>query len=216
MIVKMTAWFIIIGFALSSSIDNLGVGLTYGIRRIRIGIGQNTLIAFVCFLLSIIGISFGKWLAVVLPGIFPAAVGAFLLIIIGIRIVLIALPRRQKHSEVVEENDSQQISVTSILKNPERADLDQSGTIGWTESIFLGIALSANALTNGLGAGLLGFSPFAISITAAIGSFMTVWIGVALGERVADIRIGSFSIGQFGTIISGILLVIIAINAFLF
>lgn len=216
MIVKMTTWFIIIGFALSSSIDNLGVGLTYGIRRIRIGIGQNTLIAFVCFLLSIIGISFGKWMAVVLPGILPAVVGAFLLIIIGIRIVLIALPRRQQYSEVVEGSGSQQISVTSILKNPERADLDQSGTIGWAESIFLGIALSANALTNGLGAGLLGFSPFAISITAAIGSFMTVWIGVALGERVADIRIGSFSLGQFGTIISGILLVIIAINAFLF
>ncbi|HAS00579.1 MAG TPA: sporulation membrane protein YtaF, partial [Brevibacillus sp.] len=30
-------WLLILGFAVSSSLDNLGVGISYGIRNIRIG-----------------------------------------------------------------------------------------------------------------------------------------------------------------------------------
>lgn len=62
---------------------------------------------------------------------------------------------------------------------------------------------------------LLGLSPLVISILAAIGSFITVWLGVKLGSKVADVRIGSFSVGQFGTIIiSGVMLLIIAFADF--
>lgn len=82
------------------------------------------------------------------------------------------------------------------------------------EAVILGIALSANAVTNGLGAGLLGLSPLAISLTAALGSFITVWFGVALGRKVAGIHIGSFTLGQFGTILSGVIVIFIACNSF--
>lgn len=206
-------WFIILGFAISSSIDNLGVGISYGIRGIRIRLLSNVLIALICFLFSETGILFGKWLSKALPGIFPILVGAFLLFIIGIRIILLAAPRKKRTPNEVVENESNTQSIKEVLKNPEKADVDQSGEIGLGEAMILGIALSANALTNGLGAGLLGLSPLAISLTAAIGSFITVWAGVALGRKVADIRIGSFTLGQFGTIISGIILLVIAINA---
>lgn len=80
--------------------------------------------------------------------------------------------------------------------------------------MILGIALSANALTNGLGAGLLGFSPLAISLTAAIGSFISVWVGVRLGYKLADVRIGSFTLGQFGTILSGVIILVLAFSVF--
>ncbi len=105
--------------------------------------------------------------------------------------------------------------LSGLLQNPERADLDRSGAIGFWESMLLGVALSANALTNGVGAGMLGFPPLAISASAAIGSFVTVWLGVYLGRKLSDVRIGSFSVGQFGTLISGLLLLIIAAGAFL-
>jgi len=36
-----------------------------------------------------------------------------------------------------------------------------------------------------------------------------------LGSKVADVRVGTFTVGQFGTIISGIILLIIAFAAFL-
>ncbi|MFJ5624348.1 sporulation membrane protein YtaF [Peribacillus loiseleuriae] len=212
--VSTLSWLIIVAFAVSSSIDNLGVGISYGIRKIRVGIGANVLIAVICFLMSITGITFGMWLKKILPGMFPVIIGALLLVIIGVRIILLATPRKKEKSQVVQDSNTQSKSIKGILENPEVADLDQSGAIGWGEAVVLGVALSANALTNGLGAGLLGFSPLAISLTAAIGSFISVWIGVKLGYKLADVRIGSFTLGQFGTILSGIIIVVLAFTAF--
>ncbi|WHY84540.1 sporulation membrane protein YtaF [Neobacillus novalis] len=208
------AWLIILAFAVSSSIDNLGVGISYGIRKIHIRLGPNILIGIICFLMSIAGISFGLWLSKILPGILPVIFGAVLLFIIGIRIILLAKPRKSNALKVKNEDGEQPNSIKGILRNPEIADTDKSGEIGWGEAIILGIALSANALTNGLGAGLLGLSPLAISLTAAIGSIVSVWAGVNLGAKLAGVRIGSFTVGQFGTIISGVLILVIAFTAF--
>ncbi|GGH31276.1 sporulation membrane protein YtaF [Paenibacillus segetis] len=212
----MTAWLLILGFAVSSSLDNLGVGISYGIRGIRIGFLSNVTIAVICFLLSMTGIMSGQWLSKVLPGIFPVLVGAFLLFIVGIRIILLAAPRK-KHQppQANVEEGSGAGSIKGILQNPETADADQSGAIGLGEAAILGVALAANAVTNGVGAGLIGLSPLAISLTAAIGSYITVWLGVGLGRKVASVRIGSFTLGQFSTVLSGIIIVGIACNSLL-
>ncbi|MFJ7936215.1 sporulation membrane protein YtaF [Sporosarcina sp. NPDC096371] len=203
----MVTWLIITAFAVSSSIDNLGVGMSYGIRNIHIRLGANLLMTLTCFLMSIGGITFGVWLSTILPGMMPMIFAAILLIVIGIRVILLAKPNHVDHSK---ENTS----MKEILRNPEMADVDKSGHIGWFEAIFLGVALSANALTNGLGAGLLGLSPLAIALTAAVGSFISIWVGVKLGCRLATVRIGSYTVGQFGTILSGIIILIIAFTAF--
>lgn len=85
---------------------------------------------------------------------------------------------------MLDEEESVSNVITGYLKSPEKADLDKSGNINFFEAIVLGIAISMNALTNGLGAGLLKLSPFAISLSAAIFSFLTVWLGVKLGKRL--------------------------------
>lgn len=208
----MVTWLIILAFTFSSSIDNLGVGLSYGIRKINVRFDKNILISVICFLMSMAGITFGVWLAKILPGILPVVIGAILLCIIGVRIILLAKPRKQETSKVHRINANNHVQ--DILRNPEEAQFNKSGEVGWGEAVLLGIALAANALTNGVGAGLLGLSPLVISILAAIGSFITVWLGVKLGSKVADVRIGSFTVGQFGTIISGVMLIIIAFAAF--
>lgn len=205
-------WIIIMALTISSSIDNLGVGLSYGIRKLEIGVIKNFVIAVICFLFSMAGISFGVWIATILPGSLPLVVGAFLLVIIGVRIMLLAKPNNQ--TTVNESSESEKKKEKGIFKNIESSVRKQSGEIGWGESIVLGIALSANALTNGVGAGLLGLSPLIISALAGIGSFVTVWFGVRLGSRLADVRIGSFTIGQFGTFISGALILVVAVMVF--
>lgn len=88
------AWLLILGLAVSSSIDNLGVGMSYGIRKIKISHASNMMIAFICFVFSYIGIYFGKWISAVLPGFLPVLLAAFILSVIGIRIILLAVPRK--------------------------------------------------------------------------------------------------------------------------
>ncbi|WP_245527928.1 hypothetical protein [Ammonifex degensii] len=74
------------------------------------------------------------------------------------------------------------------------------------------MALSLNALTNGLGAGILGLSPFWVSLFAALGSFVAVWWGIKLGVRVAAVRIGKWSLGQFSVFLSGAILILIGLK----
>lgn len=152
------SWLIILAFAVSSSVDNLGVGISYGIREIRIDLGANLLISFICFLMSVAGISFGIWLSKIIPGVFPLVIGAFFLTIIGIRIILLGIPRKKGSLAVrTEHNHHQTPNMKGILRNPEAADVDKSGEIGLGEAVLLGVALSANALTSGLGPACLDF-----------------------------------------------------------
>ncbi|WP_418627352.1 sporulation membrane protein YtaF [Anaerosinus sp.] len=206
-------WLIILGFAVSSSIDNLGVGLSYGIRNIRINWLSNLIIAAICFIFSYFGILFGLWIADILPGSLPDIVAAFLLFVIGIRIILMTTPRKKKKQNLqIEEKQDDKSYFEQILSKPEIADLDRSNEIGILESIILGSALSANALTNGLSAGLIGLSPFAISLTAAVGSLLTISLGTNLGKRMSDVHIGRFSLGEFGTLISALIIILIALE----
>lgn len=127
------------------------------------------------------------------------------------RIVLLTNPGKRKKVQL--EKDTSLNIFDKYLISPEKADLDHSGDIGFFEAIVLGIAVSMNALTNGLGAGLIGLSPMAISISAAVFSFLAIWLGVPLGKKVANVRIGSWTLGQFSTILSGVILLIIALHA---
>ncbi|MED4283308.1 manganese efflux pump [Priestia megaterium] len=186
-------WLFILGFALSSSIDNFGVGISYGVRKVRIKWLSNLLIAAICFLFSIVGIMFGRWVSTILPGVFHVIVAVVLLTLIGIRIILLVGSQRNNGSDELDSSGQENVRY-----------------IGWIESSVLGVALSANALTNGLGAGLLGLSPLAISLTSAFGSFITIWLGVMVGKKAANVQIGKFTLSQFGTLISGMTILIVA------
>ncbi|WP_088014475.1 sporulation membrane protein YtaF [Gottfriedia acidiceleris] len=205
-------WITVIFLAFSSSIDNFGVGITYGIRGIKVGLLANLIISIIAFIFSEAGIVSGQYISKVFPGTLSNVIGAFFLLVIGLRIVLLTFPRKDK--QIIINNDEKSVSniVTNYLSSPEKADVDHSGDISSFEAIILGTAVSMNALTNGLGVGLIGLSPFAISIAASIFSLLAIWLGVLLGKKVANVKIGGWSLGQFSSIISGIILVLIAIH----
>jgi len=205
-------WITVLFLAFSSSIDNFGVGITYGIRGIKVGLLANLIISIIAFIFSEAGIVSGKYLSKVFPGTLSNVIGAFFLLVIGLRIVLLTFPRKDKKTIVNEDDEPVSKIVTNYLSSPEKADVDHSGDISSFEAIILGTAVSMNALTNGLGVGLIGLSPFAISIAASIFSFLAIWLGVLLGKKVANVKIGGWSLGQFSSIISGIILVLIAIH----
>ncbi|WP_088071887.1 sporulation membrane protein YtaF [Gottfriedia luciferensis] len=211
---QYSAWITVLFLAFSSSIDNFGVGITYGIRGIKVGLLANLIISVIAFVFSEVGIISGQYISKVFPGTLSNIIGAFFLLIIGLRIVLLTIPRKNKIVLENKNNDEESVSnmVTDYLSSPEKADVDKSGDISSFEAIILGTAVSMNALTNGLGVGLIGLSPFAISISASIFSFLAIWLGVISGKKVANVKIGGWSLGQFSSIISGIILVMIALH----
>lgn len=200
-------WLLILGFALSSSIDNFGVGVSYGVTKIKIRFLPNLIIAIIAFAFSIIGIYFGGYISKIMPGTLSTVIAALFVFIIGVRIILITLTARRQSAG---KRAASRKGLQTYLDDPEHADKDKSGEISVLEALVLGVAVSMNALTNGLGAGLMRLSPIYISTSAALFSFLAIWWGVVLGERVAHIRIGRLNLGQFGTVISGMILLLIA------
>jgi putative sporulation protein YtaF len=200
-------WLFLIGLTIASSIDNLAVAVSYGLRGIRIPVTFNLLIAAICFAFSEAGVLVGGWTAELLPGTLPDLVGAAVLFALGARILLLALSVHPRPG-----GEPGTTAGKGLVQKAERLLSASVDRIGWPEAVVLGIALSANALTNALGAGLIGLSAFAISAAAASGSFVTVALGVALGRRSAQMKIGAFDLGRYGTVLSALILLTIAVT----
>ncbi|UUZ84642.1 manganese efflux pump [Paenibacillus sp. P26] len=140
---------------------------------------------------------FGQRIATMLPGVWSSAIGAVILSVLGLRILLLIRPAKQT------ENTSYDTGFVQRRK------------IGFFEIIVLGISISLNAFGNGLGAGAVGLSPLEVSTASALFSFAAIWIGVAFGQKLVKVRIGSWTLGQFSTVLSGIILLFVAAKSLL-
>ncbi len=207
---------IILAFAVS--LDSFGVGITYGLRKIKIPILSIVIIGLASASMILLSMQLGVWISLVLSPIAAKWIGSILLIIIGIW----AIAQVFQHQYDKEENNSHQkeskgnniISielkklglVIQILKKPMKADMDRSGYISPMEAIFLGLALSLDAFGAGLGAALIGFEPIVTSLMIAGMSVLFILIGMRIGFLFSKIQ----WLQKF-TIVPGIILILIGI-----
>jgi putative sporulation protein YtaF len=191
----------VLSFAVS--LDGFGVGITYGIRKIRIPVKSVAIIACCSGVVILLSLLAGTWLTRWLPGGGGAAAGAVILIGIGIWALMQFLrgnDREQTETPITRTPpDAAESTVwtlelrpfglmVQILRTPSAADMDRSGIITAGEALLLGAALSLDAFGAGIGAGLAGYPPAvtAIVIAAASGSFL--WLGTKVGFKAAGWR----------------------------
>ncbi|NMD33842.1 MAG: sporulation membrane protein YtaF, partial [Firmicutes bacterium] len=70
----------------------------------------------------------------------------------------------------------------SLLRRPEEADLDRSGTLSIREALLLGSALAADALAAGFGAALIGLSFLPTVLAVGLAKLALLPLGAALGR----------------------------------
>jgi putative Mn2+ efflux pump MntP len=73
--------------------------------------------------------------------------------------------------------------VIQILRTPQAADVDKSGTISASEAVMLGVALSLDAFGAGLGAAMIGLPALLTSLTIAAASALFLMGGIHFGFR---------------------------------
>lgn len=95
--------------------------------------------------------------------------------------------RYSKMSEFKSLNQLQHFK--SVLRDPFQADKDKSGTISISEAFVLGAALALDAFGAGLGAAMLGYSPFFTAILIAAMSGLFVFSGIKIGFLLAKNRL---------------------------
>jgi len=183
--------------AIALSLDGFGVGLAYGLRRIRIPFGSMGVIALCTVFAMGISMLFGRWLVLWLD-FFPARyLGAGILLALGAYQLLKAVRNSQVKDELAETVPAIAAVRTTpayepilqlrllglviqVLRSPDLADMDGSGGISLRESILLGSALAMDAFASGIGAALTGMTLSVIGLVA-----LTQLGMLRLGQKMA-------------------------------
>lgn len=206
--------------AISSSIDSLGIGITYGIKNTKIINSAKFILFFISFIISIISIYFGNLLKYLFPDFLIHYLGSFLLILMGLFMCFQSLRKSRqeyhiKDNKNLEMFDSEKIysffikclGITiKIIKNPSSSDLDKSNVIDSKEALFLGFALSLDSFCIGIGFSML--NTFSIIFPLLTSCFQLFFL--SLGNYCGK-KLYSFSKlpDNIWSTISGILLIMI-------
>jgi len=187
-------------FAAALSLDGFGVGISYGIRKIRIPLKSLLVICISSAAALAVSMLMGNLIANFLSEKVAETLGGIALLLVGGWLLIQAWLQRlePKNGWGLTENSPITVFklsipslglVIKILKEPAKADFDQSGEISVNEAVFLGFALAMDALGAGLGAAMMGFSPILTPIVAGLTKFCLVSLGLYLGSQVSFDRL---------------------------
>ncbi|MBW4838108.1 MAG: sporulation membrane protein YtaF [Paenibacillaceae bacterium] len=193
----------VIAIGLASNLDNAGVGIAYGVRKIRIPWYSNLAIAIISFLATLVSGFFGSWLSSWIHPWIGQLLGT--VVIVGVGVWVLLQPFLEKKITSVQEEDVNPL--TRLLRNPEEADKDSSKSINLGESVVLGIALAMNALAGGFNAGITHLNVWYTSLSVGLFSYLLLAACAGFGEKFAAEKFGNRA-----TVISGLLLILIGIH----
>lgn len=176
-------------FALSSNLDNFVVGLTYGIKKIKINLTSLLLIAFITTLGTVISMSLGKIVVYFITVKEANIIGGLILIFLGLWTII-----------------KYYLNFGDILSNPEIVDRDKSLTIDSKEATVLALALSMNNIGLGIGASISGISFLITAISTFVFSIILMMVGRLIGKKYFP-----KSLESKATLFSGILIIILGI-----
>ncbi|RSL34301.1 sporulation membrane protein YtaF [Salibacterium salarium] len=189
----MTVFFSLCVLAFAVSVDSFGAGLAYGLRGLKLPF-YSLLCISLCSAFSVLT---GGMMAALMTRYLPDAVtevmGGVILIGIGIWAVIQVLKDDTNQNQSVRQGEKKTTSepkgiwkqLVFIVKKPDEADIDHSGTINTKEAVFLGAALSLDAFGAGTASALLGLSPIILAVTVGLMCALFLSVGMKGGRKLA-------------------------------
>lgn len=205
--------------AISLTLDSFGVGFAYGLKKIQIGLGSKFVMCLMSFLLALFSISVGQFLNTFLPENIGKYISILLLLLLGIYMIFSSFQESKNPEDDIRipDHSSQKIfnlfieklgiSVT-IIKYPQYGDFDHSNSIDLKEALYIGLALSLDALGAGVGLGISGQSGILYALLVGSFQFIFITFGIWGGKKInQNTKINE----TFLAVIPGILLIGLAI-----
>ena len=180
--------------AISSSIDSLGIGITYGIKNMKISFFSKFILFIISISITYLALFLGNLLSDMLSDFFTTIIGSGILIFMGPYIIYEALKIKRNNF--------------NIFNNPISSDFNHSKTIEPKEALFLAIALSLDSFGIGIGGSIGSINLIFFPIFVSIFQLFILCSGIWLGKNINNLyRLPE----NIWSIISGILLIIIGI-----
>lgn len=143
-------------FSISANLDNIAIGLTYGIKKVNIPLYNNILISFITSIFTFLSMYIGTHIAHIIPQKIENIIGSLILITIGIYQIIIQL-----------------ISKNKIKKSPKNY-------------FSLIIMLSLNNIAVGLAASITGVNIIVATIFTLILSTLFLYTGNLIGRKALN------------------------------
>lgn len=202
--------------ALTVSVDALGVGLSFGMRGIRIQTAAKLIICIFSVIYAYAAVLFGGVLARVLPPAVSTVIGTGLLCLMGLYIIwdrgLRTKPPECGEQELKRCRRQIQWVIKSlgitvcIIRNPKSGDVDHSGAIDGKEALALGLALSVDVLGAGLGIALTGAAGWYFPLLVGGAQMAFLYLGCFCGDRLKRLLHE-----RLIAVLSGLILIIIGL-----
>ena len=195
-------------FGISASLDALLVGVSYGIRGIRVRVWQNLLISLVTLLGTCLSVGLGRRFSLFLPEIIRDYAGSLVLIFLGIYYIAkwaASLLRKDPQTECTPR-DGTALGRMEYTERPGQAPHDSPDFMPGlkpAEVFSLSLTLSLNNLSAGFSASLAGLTLVPAGISTLACSVLFLSSGNRLGThpslqlagRIADPLSGALLIG---------------------
>lgn len=174
----------IVLLSVTFSIDALGIGLSYGTRRVRVPFLSQLIIGLMSMIFMGAAIFFGDAILLYVDGCVAKILGASMLFVMGVFIIC-----------------------KSFFSTADY-DVDNSTHIDFMEAVYLGAAMSIDAFAAGVSSGVSGCRSVWLPVCVAISQILFLDMGLFFGHRCViklNIKQSVF------TFISGVLLIGLAV-----
>lgn len=191
-------------FVVSASLDNFAVAIAYGTKNIKICFLSNLVIALVSSLGTFLSMIFGTFILNIFSIKSANMLGSSILLFLGIYFI-IDFYKTKKSTNIYDT-----ATPSTVLKAPEIADIDKSGSIDFKESFILAAALALNNVALGITASIAGLSIVLTTIFTFVFSLILIPLGLYLAKKLVNNFLGT-NAGLF----SGLLILALSIIEFL-
>lgn len=171
--------------ALAVALDGFGVGVAYGLRRVRLGPAAMAMLFLAPAAAAAGGMAAGAWLRGSLgPPALGRTLSGALLVALGVWIVRRA---RREHRRRAGPPPRAGFRVYwRILDEPAQADLDHSGCLDPLEGGLLGTALALDAMGAGISLGMAGGVSWAFALAVGAAQLGVFCAGLRAGRLAAQ------------------------------
>lgn len=191
-------------------LDSLAIGIAYGMKNIRIPKKSLLMLNIVCTFFLSVSMILGNVIKSILPEYSTSFISFIILFVLGIFFLMESfigyMIRKNKNKKKIEIKISNIKIIIDVIVDCTKADMNSSGDIDIKESIYLGTALSLDALGIGFGSAIGDIKFVETIIFSFVFNIFVILLGLYLGRKLISKYKLDFSW------VSGLILIFLAIS----
>jgi putative sporulation protein YtaF len=156
------------------SVDAVGVGLSFGVRRIKMGFIAMLVMSLTGLCILIPSVLAGAYIQLIVGENVGKYISGAILMFMGMWIVI----------QTGKKADTSGSRTVKIVREPEVGDIDGSGSIDCVEAVFIGVAMSVDSVGICMGTGGITEDGIIFPFAAMAMQLFFILIGIKMGKTV--------------------------------